>query len=147
MKRSPLKPSRRMLAKRLIADHNREQEALQIRERIDAAQAEHDARPRIDPKHPPKILPLKETRIILQTQKPIIMRTIDGRECSIRDHCSPGTEGEPVTVPEIVFDSGDVKTLNRDTLRLFHVVDRIILEEYMNDVEMMNEEYALMWVE
>jgi hypothetical protein len=146
MKRT--KPSKREIARQLIAKHNREQEAIRIRKQIEEARAKEAARPRIGPREPAKILPCKEDTIKLEPQKPIMMKTLDGRTCSIADKTFPGMAGEPVTVPEITFENGDEpKLLNRETLRMFGVGDRITLEDYLADVQKMNEEYALYWVQ
>ena len=146
MKRT--KPSKREIARQLIAKHNQEQEALRIHKQIEEARAKEAARPRVGPKEQPKILPCKEDTIKLEPQKPIMMKTLDGRECSILDKCFPGMAGEPVTAPEIIFENSDPpKPLNRDTLRMFGVSDRVLLEAYMADIDTMNYEYAIIWTQ
>jgi len=149
MKRSPLKPSKRELARQLIAQYNQEQEVKRIQKGLEEARAKFDARPRVGPKEPPVILPYKdEDKIKLEPQKPIMMKTLDGRECSILDKCFPGMAGEPVTAPEIIFENSDPpKPLNRDTLRMFGVSDRVLLEAYMADIDIMNTEYAIIWTQ
>ena len=147
MKRSPLKPSKREIARQLIAEYRKEEEAERIRMKLEEAEAQEALRPRIGPK-PPKFLPCKEDIIVLKPQKPIVMRTLNGRECSIVDTTFPGMAGEPVTVPEIRFENGDTpEPLNTTTLAMFNLIDRRALEEYLEDVQMMNEEYAHYWTE
>ena len=60
MKRSALKPTKRMIARLLIAEYNKEQEAIALRKKLDEAREAHENRPRIGPKHPPVFLPYKE---------------------------------------------------------------------------------------
>jgi len=56
MKRT--KPSKREIARQLIAQHNKEQEAIMARKKLNEARAKDAARPRIGPK-PPIFLPYK----------------------------------------------------------------------------------------
>ena len=63
MKRSSLKPTKRMIARQMIAEYNQEQEALRLRVLIEAAEAEDAARPRIGHKHPPIFLPYQENEM------------------------------------------------------------------------------------
>jgi len=60
MKRS--KPTRQQIAKQLIAQHKKEQEVLQLHQKIEEAKAQEATRPRIGPKEP-KILPYKENNM------------------------------------------------------------------------------------
>ena len=60
MKRST--PTQREIAKRLIAEHNREQEAIALSKKLEEARAQEAARPRIGPK-PPVYLPYVENEM------------------------------------------------------------------------------------
>ena len=52
-----------MVARLLIAEHNKEQEAIALHQKIEAAREAEANRPRIGPKHPPVFLPYQENEM------------------------------------------------------------------------------------